>query len=402
MAKILTSSSSKFTPILKSLSAVGHSILTIHQHFAQTLTNLDINAAPLIGSVTGETRQAAMTEAAKTNAILSRFKCRQNGILPAVKETLENDLAGLIYGDLPEIILFVLALDEARPDLILLHNDVEQIHRAAAFWGNAHQIPSLHIPHAIYQDIENRHDIHRVVTATYLASAGPYQTKWYAECGMAEQSIFETGLPQFDEYATLHLDKQRAKQALGLSLDKPVIMYASSWSQNTNIMGMHDGVSETYEAILECAKQMPDVQFLIKTHPHGGNDAQQHLDRARQAKAPVTVTPHHLPHCLQASDLLLAYGPSNILLEGAHIPWLRLACTSGYRNDPEIHKILTDPPNIPWMVQAMYEILSRPILDMGRLRAKYLGPCDGQNHKRILELINHLLPIEEAIEDDTA
>ena len=392
MAKILTSTSSKFiSPILKELSAAGHQITTIHQHFGQNLASLDLNAKPLISTVTNGVRSQAMRQAAETITKLCRKRYRKNGLLAEVNAFLTDDLPGLIYGDLPEIYLFILALEEYRPDLVLLHNDVEQIHRAAAFWAKANEVPCLHVPHAIYQDIENKYDIHRQVTASHLASAGPYQSAWYMDCGMPAERIFETGLPQFDEFAKLRLDKARWKAALGLDASKPVIMYASSWRQDTNILGMHDGVSETYGAILECARRMKEVQFLIKTHPHG-NNAQEHLSEAKKAEAHVTITPHHLPHCLQASDLLLAYGPSNILLEGAHIPWLRLACTSGYRDDPEVYKILTDPPNVEFMVQSLYEILSRPVIDTGRLRAKYLGRCDGMNGQRVVGLINQLLP----------
>lgn len=389
--KILISHNPKFVPLIQKLAADrDNEIVVTHQQFIQTLANLDIKATPLIAGIDNQTRQEANQIAAKMIADLHRFRPKMNGLTEDVKKFIKEDLAGYLYRELGDAVLFTKGLDVVKPDVIIIHNDVEALYRVLAFWGQANNRPCLHVPHAIYQDIENPYDIHRIVTATHLASAGPYQSKWYAECGMEPKNIFESGLPQFDEYAVMELDKQRAKQGLRVPQDKPIIMYASSWRQDTNLLGMHDGVEETYRAILECSKLMPDVHFLIKTHPHANTHAQWHLNVAREAGAKVTVTPHHLPQCLQASDLLFAYGPSNILLEGAHIPWLRLGCSAGYRNDPEIYKVNTDPPNVNEMIAAFYEILKRPVIATNNFLRKYLGPCDGQNTNRIANLIKGL------------
>jgi hypothetical protein len=392
MSKILVSFSPEFIPVIKELAANEHEISTTHQPFAQTLGNFDIKAQPLAAITTNETRALTTKLASKMIAALeTKRNWKFNGLLPSVQDFITDDLGGFLYAELADIILFVLSLDTYQPDIIMLHNDVEPLYRAAAFWASANNKPCLHIPHSIYQNIENRFDIHRIVTASHLASSGDYQSAWYANCGLVASNIYETGLPQFDEWVTMILDKNRAKVGLGLDVGRPVILYASSWRQDTNLLGMHDGVNETYQAILDCAKKMPEVQFLIKVHPRAHNSSQEHLDLAKEVKAKVTITPHHLPQCLQAADLILAYGPSNILFEAAHIPWLRLACTSGFETDQNIYKIPTDPANSDQMITAFLEILSMPVFDMSQFRHKYLGSCDGQNFKRIAILVEKLL-----------
>jgi len=390
MPKALISSSQHLVPVVKQMSISGDwDIVTIHPQVAQSLTNLDISARPLIDIATPYIRNQSLTYSARIVAELYSRDYEGNHLEPAVKNFINNEIPSLVYADLPDIAIFCLVLDEYKPDVILLHNDVEQINRAAAFWAKVNNIPCLHIPHAIYQNTENAHDIHRIITASHLASAGSFQSEWYVDCGMPPDHIFQTGLPQFDKFATMALDKRRSKAGLDIEQRQPVVCYTSSWRQDTNLAGMHDGVMETYEVVLQCAKRMPDIKFVIKTHP-SGNNAPQHLEKAKEMGAKVAVTPHHLQQCLMAADLLLAYGPSNTILEGAHIPWLRLACTSGFEKDPEVHKINTDPPDVEMLMAAIGEILSQPPIDATRLRTKYLGPCDGQNYKRVAMLTGKL------------
>lgn len=389
MPKILSSSSQHYVSILKLLAAKDWEIATIHPHVAQSLRNLDIAATPLVEGADRAAREESLSISSRINAQIRQMQYDGERLTPAVKKFINENYAAFCYADLPDIVLFTLLLDKYKPDVIILHNDVEQINRAAAQWARAHGIPALHIPHAIYGNIENPFDIHRIVSVTDLASSGPYQSAWYVDCGLKTDHIYETGLPQFDKYATLSLDKKRSKSGLGIEQNQPVICYTSSWRQDTNITGMHDGVAETYEAVLECAKLLPDIKFIIKTHPNA-NDAQQHKVKAEEMKAEVIVTANHLPQCLMAADLLLAYGPSNTVLEGAHIPWLRLACTSGYEQDNEIYKIPTDPPDVAKMVAMIGQIFTQPPMDMQKLKQKYLGPCDGMNHKRIAMLIEKL------------
>jgi len=311
----------------------------------------------------------------------------------------------LVYSKLIDIALFVELIHNAKPDVILVHNDVEPFTRAAAMWGKVHGIPCVHVPHAVYHNIDNTgYDLHNIITASHILTSGRYQTEWYQKRGVGEAGIAESGLPQFDKLATKQdFNSQKARQNLGLKDDLPVICYASSWRQNTNLSGMHDGVEETYQAILECAVKMHGkVQFVIKCHPRG-NNAQWHVEQAQKVKKKagiedkfVTILHHSLEVCLQASDLLFAYGPSNVLLEGSFVPWLRLACTLGYSKSPEIVKIATDPPNVEMMINAFGAMLSSPPANYDGFRAYYMGRCDGMNSERIVQFIKQLMVEKES------
>lgn len=392
MAKIIVSYHRPFVPLVRQLIAQGHEVIALQPQFAQELKNLDLEVQPLMEFNTSQIQ----TMAFKESAALIHSVCNLNGklntdtLLPQLSNFIHNgEFAGLLYPKLGDLALLVLCLDSVQPDLFICHNDVEPLLRCAALWYRQNEKPCLHVPHAIYQNIENKHDIHSIITASHLASSGPYQTAWYVKRGFSPANIAETGLPQFDDFAKATFDQKRARQLLDLDPFKAVVTFASSWRQNTNMAGMHDGISETCLAILECAKAMPNVQFVIKAHPRD-QQAQWHVDEAEKAKVKVAVTAQHLPIVLQASDAVLAYGPSNVLLEGCHIPWLRLACTSGYEQDQEVVKINTDPPNVEQMVMALRTLLQTPPLDTFGMKRKYLGPCDGHNSDRVGSLIGQL------------
>jgi hypothetical protein len=386
MAKVFLSAHLPFVSVARELHRRDHELIVSHPQFTKTLRDQDLACKALTEFATRQMHQKAMNSAAEVNAKVHGRKCKSNGLLPPVKGFINSALAASMYAELGDLALFAISLEEAKPDILILHNDVEPLMRAAAFWGKAKGVPCVHVPHAIYQNTENKNDIHSIITASHLASSGPYQSGWYTERGLKKEAVRETGLPQFDDFAQLPLDRDRSRDLLGLDRNHPVICYASSWRQDTNLLGMHNGVEEVYQAILACSKQMKDVQFLIKCHPRG-NNAQQHLQLAKKAEVKVAITPHHLPQCLMASDLVFAYGPSNILLESSHIPWLRLAATSGYEEDEEVLKIPSDPPNISLMIEALYAALQRPLVDTSGLRQKYLGRCDGRNFLRVCDYV---------------
>jgi len=393
LAKILVSPQSAFIPVIRELLICNHSIVTIEPNFAKTLRDLDLpSITALMEHITPANQSDALRNAAQTiHRLFSPFNTHD--LDERTSTWLKSDLPAYAYSKVADLTLFAEAINSLNPDAILLHNDVEPLTRAAAQWGKHNHKPVFHIPHANYQEIENSgSDIHSIITATYILSSGSYQSAWYTKRrNSVDCKIIETGLPQFDDWARLNLNPIQARQSLGLDLDKPVITYASSWRQNTNLLGMHDGVEETYLAILEVAKRMSDVQFIVKCHPRG-NNAQWHLDKAKELDVKgILITPHHLEPVLQSTNLLFAYGPSNILLEASHIPWIRLACTSGYEEDIEITKINTDPPDVDQITSVLYEILDGPMYNLDTFRRKYLGACDGLNYLRIVKVIETVL-----------
>ncbi|MCF1193628.1 hypothetical protein LRR18_18740, partial [Mangrovimonas sp. AS39] len=79
----------------------------------------------------------------------------------------------------------------------------------------------------------------------------------------------------------------------------------------------------------------------------------------------IWMMQQHLEQALQASDLVLTYSGSNLLLEASFFPWLRLMATQGYEEDTEVVKINTDPPDVEVMIEAIMETLQKPPVDLG-------------------------------------
>jgi len=387
--KVMFSPSPEFLRLAK-LAAADFEIGSLHSGFARELANLDLKVADLAATVTSGTQRLAARSAV---AALTRFAQSigqaADGLRPDIYSVAQEELPGLVYARLGELALMVAALDAYRPDLLVLHNDVEPNLMAAAAWAREHGIPAIHVPHAVYMDHAERarvgYDIHDVVTATHLAAAGPFQAAWYAARGMDKESIRLTGLPQFDRWAR-PISQEEARRILKLRLNQPVVVYASSWAQATSLAGIHGGVEKTYQAFLEAAQHFPpEIQVVVKVHPSGRN-LPFHLEEARKAGLRCLVTAAHLDVVLPAADLLLSYGPSNIILEGAFLPWVRLAVTHDMK-EPGVTVVGTDAQNI---FDGVRELLSRPPADATALLDKYCYPRDGQAAMRIVQWMREL------------
>jgi hypothetical protein len=398
--KILVSPADSFIPIITGLAGLGCEIITLTPQFAESLGGLELEGGVKsiahfrTAQVTDEAYNYVGKMIADKSALLPSNK---NGIVPSVKHFFSADggVRGYLTAKAPDLALVLIIIDEISPDLVLIHNDVEPLTKLAALWAQANGKPALHVPHSIYQNIENPHDIHAIFTASHVVSSGDYQTKWFIERGFDPARIVETGLPQYDSFANPKIDRMKARGALDLTIQKPVVTYCSSWSQNTNMMGMHDGVETAYMTILEAAKRLPQIQFVIKLHPRAQAD-QWHVEQAQRVGVDVTIVKEHLPTVLGASDVIIAYGPSNVLLEAANYEFLKLIATSGFEQDSEIMKVSVDPPNIEAMVSGILQALASGPPNYKDFLWRYLGRRDGKAHERITQISAGLLGIPYA------
>jgi len=393
-----------FLQLCKILSREGHRFATLGG-FSQVLTDLDIQSRPLSDASQGLQDQA-LAEAGRilTTAMVSPI--RQDGLGPGPSRFIQNQLAPFLYSRLADLAMLVLSLDIARPSLAILQNDVVPINRAVALWCKARSVPCLHIPHAIYQNVNRGPagtDVHDLITASHLAMAGPFQRGWYQERAMMQQAkveVRETGLPQFDQLVKelKRVDRKRAQRLLKVDPLKPVVGYFSTWPQHSNVSGISDGWQICYLEFLKAAKRLQKehgVQFIIKLHPGGGEQNWTwHVQAAQQtglkcALTPGAYTSHtHLAACMRASDLWLAYGGSNSVIDAAHVEGLRLATTHGYNEDEAVLKI-------PEMADSIYQMigdaLSKPAPSVVKLLAKYIGNPDGQASERIANWVGELV-----------
>jgi hypothetical protein len=392
---ILVSYQPSLIPILRKLPAEHYNIIALQPQFAKLLSDADIVTSSLF-DVLGEGDQgtAARTAVRVINELYTGEFDTTIIPEPAKQAIADHLLARYFYQRLPDLAMILGALGKANPALIVGHNDVEPLLRLSALWAKNHSVPFLHIPHAIYLDTPDRgphtgYDIHDLVTASHLAAAGPYQAQWYRERD-TDLQIYVTGAPQFDRLAGRHRDTKQAKRLLRLDDSKPILVYMSSWRQDTNLLGCHDGVEEAYTNTLLAVKAIPDLQLVVKCHPRG-NNVEWHKSQAEKLGVRCVVTAEHLDVTLMAADLVLSYGASNVVLEAATIPDIRLLAINGFTNDPEI---ITCDEHVENITAALVHAMTNPPANYDALLAKYLGALDGKAHERIANLIMYLAPKE--------
>jgi hypothetical protein len=391
---VLVSYHPAFIPACKLLARQGFQFLCLNPEMAQILKDIDLPAKPL-GEFSQGLHEPAFAEASKLIQAVPQ-SLRQNGLGQDMMGFIGQQLPAFLYPRLSDLALVTLTLDRVKPFLALVHNDVEPMMRVVALWAASRGIPCLHVPHAIYQDVNRGPagtDVHDLITASHLASSGPFQSRWYQQRGMASTQINETGLPQYDVWANLQTDKAKAKKRFTkFDPRKPVITYASTWGQMTNALGASDGWAYTYVSFLKAVAPL-DVNVIVKCHPRANEDshrwhAQQAGEHGVECAFPTIHTPDINRVILEASDALLVYAGSNLLLEAAHVEGVRLLTTGGgYTDDPEVVKV---EETTEAMRQALVDSLSRPAVDTSRLRQDYLGLDDGRASERVAGFIGEL------------
>lgn len=295
--KILISQSRMFSKFAEMCHNAGHEVITVKN----VLDSADLTKAFRASS-----------------SIIRSMRVPDTSNLP--KESMRfvsNDLFGYLYTRIPDMVRIISGLEGIEPDVIVVHNDIEPINRMMCEWANLKGIPSVHVPHSIHIQNINRGkvgtDIHDIVTASHLASSGTKQTKWYTRRGMSPTNTIEVGYLPFD---TQDYD-DFPREFLGIDNDMPVIVYASSWGQVTNMLGGNSEWKDAYITFLESVDH-ENNNVIIKTHPNGNNN-DWHIEEAKKRGVRCLVTSNYKDNVLMAADTIVAFGGSNILIDASLI-----------------------------------------------------------------------------------
>ena len=105
-------------------------------------------------------------------------------------------------------------------------------------------------------------DVHDLITASHVVCNGPFQAEWFLNVALIKIIYILTGLPQFDKLAKHKFTKEQACRVLGQTTNRPVVTYMSSWRQDTNLLGCHDGVEESYKEFLMPQKNYQKFNIL--------------------------------------------------------------------------------------------------------------------------------------------
>lgn len=387
--KILFSAQPAFLPIIKELKGQIE-IWTTHAGFSKLLTDADLPNQLLSDVNLGPLRDLAFAHAAEmvqALALLGKVE-KPETLAESSWTAFQRIIAPYLYPRLPEMINVALVLDALKPEVIVLHNDVEPATRLMATWAELNHIPCLHIPHAVYMDTAERGpigtDVHDIVTAKRIAAAGPFQANWY-HTRDPKAEIRITASLSADRFANLKPFRADAQRLLNLQANQPTITYFSSWRQDTNLLGCTDVVEEGYHAFLSAAALRPQYQYLVKCHPRGQN-VEQHVKLAEEHGVTCIVSDQHLDVFLNATDLAIALGPSNVLVEAGYYPFIRLAAINGFEADSEVMTCSTEVEELT----VLLDQVMLPVMDATRFVQKYFGPVDGKAYLRLANWIREL------------
>jgi len=411
MHNIFVSPDSRFLPIMRIVNDALHNDVvfwTLTQDFSEVIKNVDLKSECVASLVDTPTRGNATRMAATIVANISKAAQRNDiynvaknaGASIAVSRWLNDNLDTFMYNSVPNIAAIILSLNKIKPELIIVHNDVDTVMKPICQWGRVHNIPVLHIPHAIYLPNAGRgpvmSDVHDFAVATHVAAGGPFQASWYKErydlLKLGAQ-IRITGLPQYDRLANAHPDRERSCKLLSLDTRKPIVVYFPSWSQDTNLMGCHNGLEEAFAAFLETTKRLPECQFIFSAHPNDQNKEliKRRMEQAKATGRPILFCPGHLDVMLSCADAVISYGNSNVLLEAALVRTPRLMEIGDPAIAADIIALGPDPDEIE---AALKDSLSKPTPSYNNLINKYLVQNGGTATRKIVDWILSLLPKE--------
>lgn len=297
-------------------------------------------------------------------------------------------------------------VDEFDVKICITHEDVCEDTKGMVQFFRTQGVPTLHVPHAVYLDQWRAApglDVHDEIACEHLAAAGSFQRDWYVERGFPENEVTITGSPSWDKWSQPP-DKVWARNALKLlpapacadtadrqagAHDEPVVVYASSWPQHTSLLGFHGLVAECYEAFLGAAKEA-GWQPVVKLHPNAGQASHhEHAKLATEAGVKCLVTPSYLDIVMQAADLVVAMGPSNILIEAA-LMGVPAVSVLGYADDEAIITCELDGTGAA-IERGLSEGWRQEFTELrGPFVEKYAYCDDGGATGRVLELVEEL------------
>lgn len=286
-------------------------------------------------------------------------------------------------------------MDEFDVKICITHEDVCEDTKSMVQFFRARGVPTLHVPHAVYLDQWRAGpglDVHDEIACEYMAAAGSFQREWYVARGFPESNVSLTGSPSWDKWSRPP-DQTWARDALKLAHDEPAVVYASSWAQHTSPLGFHDLVAECYAAFLEAAKGA-DWQAIVKLHPNAGQAShQRHAKLASEMGVRCLVTPSYLDIVMQAADLVVAMGPSNILIEAAMLG-VPIVSVLGFADDEAV--ITCEPGEQGAAIgRGLGEERRREFAELrGPFVEKYAYANDGGATERVLELVGELSGVQ--------
>lgn len=329
-------------PIL--IVSLGPSVVPLLPGLSQTFDLVSIGGVPVLPVQTipidqggldrsgtlwaaseGARCSANVIKALEANVIQTRLLNSIVGVPSTYIRPFVAKLPGLVNLKVQEYAALLLFLERWRRERVVagvvLHNDVEGVLKLVAIWANRFDIPSIHIPHAVYTHFGRLatpgSDVHDDVTCKTVLAISPYQAEWYKARGA--QDVEVVGAAMWEHWLRWNLNREFARRALRIAPETKVATYAATWGQHTSIMGLKymDFPDLAYRAFMQACK-LHNILAIVKIHPSAGPDSESwHKQVAKELDVPCILTRLNRELSVYASDAVVGCGPSGLLLEAA-------------------------------------------------------------------------------------
>jgi hypothetical protein len=279
--------------------------------------------------------------------------------------------------------------------LVVTHEDVAEDTRALAQFAKARGTPTLHVPHFNHGSLPRpMPDVHDDINCDYAAVAGEYMAGWLERRGMEREKIRITGHPAWDRFAHINPDRYWSRAMLRLNPARSAVCYAADWVLWTTLCYHEKTPNAGWQVMLEAFKVLNREGWLLicKSHPGAKvTNWEWHGKEAEKMKVPCLVTEQHLDIILQAADVMVSNGFSNIIAEAAMAGVPGITLGPGYLDEPAV-------PGIDYDAEALVQAIkdahaSRQAWQADLLPAfleRYVGPNDGKATDRIVEWCREL------------
>ena len=287
----------------------------------------------------------ASIQEAVTQDIMENMKAKSMKIVKRIMDRLEDEtlflskehkhLHGEIFGTwfppyvyerMTQIMAYIAGIYNVQKEHgisgILLHEDVTGLGKGVAQFGNAEDIPTLHLAHANHFIPSGTTDLHCRTTAKYIGAAGTYMKNWYMDCGVSEENITLVGVPQWDKHYDEDLlpTRQQARAAFGLKEDDLVITFASTWPQMVSVGGRAwansiEVLDKQWERMADAVKNM-NAKIIVKMHPSGGPGREEIYQKTMEEKdLKGVIVRAYNTHTIRAADCVVSQSSSNFAIE---------------------------------------------------------------------------------------
>ena len=284
---ILIEGYGKFITLIKRLAREGNRVIVLGRlGFGKGLFHPNVFYYPwsrLKGSIPPATSLRAEGEAISSfldcfvaNASRNdmRFTFKSFDAATFIKKKLEDIIQqdfSLIAASILKIKKFLI---KQKVNTIIILQDREGINRILTACGNSLGLNTVEIQHGTLANLPYLvFPISRKICVWGKASK-----EFYLKRNIDEKRIYITGDPNFERLKKA--DPQRItglKKTLGLSPDKPVILFASQPFIDITSLDSPPNTLDLFKCFCEAAQDLPEIEFLIKFHPSENSERKREI-----------------------------------------------------------------------------------------------------------------------------